>query len=115
MGVEVTSIVVLLSLFLQAGGKTEAAASFDDRLKRATGPAQLKQLEAWCTKNKMAEEKKKVQDILSKATPPARPPGDGPQREAARVAGDQARQAVGDYRDNRAKAVGEEVQKVIAW
>ena len=106
-------VLVLLALLAQAAG-TEAASSFEDRLKRATGPAQLKQLSSWCDKNKLADEKKRVQDLLAKATP-AKPAADTPQRDAARTSGDVARQSVSDYRDNRAKAVGEEVRKVIAW
>ncbi|HVE41007.1 MAG TPA: hypothetical protein VNM14_14020 [Planctomycetota bacterium] len=107
---------LLLALAAQsASAATEAPSSFEDRLKHATGPAQLKQLQTWCTKNNLAEEKKRLQELLSKAAAPPKPAADTPQREAARGAGDQARQVVSDYRDGRAKAVGEEVRKVIAW
>src|SRR5262245_57645045 len=109
-------LVACLALLVQSTNRTtEAAAGFDERLKRATGPAQLKQLERWCAKNKLIEERKKVLDVLSKATPPGKAAGDASQRESARTAGDQARQAVSDFRDTRAKAVGDEVGKVIAW
>src|SRR5262245_22810972 len=108
-------LLVCLALFAQSTNRaTEAAAGFDERLRRATGPAQLKQLESWCNKNKLLEERKRVQELLSKAGP-AKPAVDAAQREAARAAGDQARQSVNDFLDSRAKAVGEEVGKVIAW
>ena len=45
-----SSLAILLTLCLQA---TQSSGEFEDRLKRATGPAQLKQLEAWCAKNKL--------------------------------------------------------------
>lgn len=93
---------------------TQAAPDFDGRLKRATGPAQLKQLEAWCKKNKLAEEAKRVQEILSRAAA-AKPAADASQREAARVSGDHARDAVSGFRDGRARAVAEEVRRVIVW
>jgi len=102
-------VVALLVSLLPQAGPTDVNASFDERFKRATGPAQLRQLDSWCAKNKMAEERKKVQDLLTKAA--ARPDA----REPGRIAGDQARQAVGDFRDGRAKAVAEEVKKILAW
>jgi len=112
---QVVACLALLAQSANTNARTEAAAGFDERLKRATGPAQLKQLETWCTKNKLIEERKKVQEVLSRATPPAKPTGDASQRESARTAGDQARQAVSDFRDTRAKAVGEEIGKIIVW
>jgi len=109
-------LVACLALLAQSANRTtEAAAGFDERFKRATGPAQLKQLESWCNKNKLMDERKRVQDLLSKASAPAKPGVDAGQRESARAQGDQARQAVSDFLDSRAKAVAEEVGKVIAW
>src|SRR6185295_9167575 len=106
-------LVACLALLAQSTNRsTEAAAGFDERLKRATGPAQRKQLESWCNKNKLMDERKRVQDMLAKAAPPAKPGADAGQREAARNQGDQARQAVSDFLDTRAKAVAEEVGKV---
>jgi len=108
-------IACLAFLVQSTNRNTEAAAGFDERLKRATGPAQLKQLESWCGKNKLDDEKKRVRDLLAKAAPPAKPAADAAQREAARAVGDKARQSVSDFLDNRTKAVAEEVRKVIAW
>lgn len=109
-------LVACLALLAQSANRTtEAAAGFDERLKRATGPAQLKQLETWCNKNKLIEERKKVHDVLSKATPPAKPGADAGQRESARSQSDQARQAVSDFLDGRAKAVADEVGRIVAW
>src|SRR5215831_17926972 len=97
-------LVACLALLVQSTNRTtEASAGFEERLKRATGPAQLKQLESWCAKNKLADERKRVQDLLAKAAP-AKPAVDSAQREAARNAGDHARQSVSDYLDSRAKA-----------
>jgi hypothetical protein len=107
-------LAALLLAAQAAAGSTQAASEFEDRLKRATGPSQLRALETWCGKNRLAAEKKRVQEILAKAAPPARPAADHAQREAARAGGDQARQAVDEFRDGRAKAASEEVRKVIA-
>jgi hypothetical protein len=104
-------LAFLLTLLLQA---TQSTADFEDRLKRATGPAQLKQLETWCSKNKLDAEKKRVQEILAKA-PLVKPAADAGAREAARVAGDHAREAVETFRDNRARSVAKELRAVIAW
>ena len=109
-------LVACLALLAQSANRTtEAAAGFDERLKRATGPAQLKQLESWCNKNKLIDERKRVQDLISKASAPAKAGADAGQRESARTQGDQARQAVSDFLDSRAKAVADEVGKVVAW
>jgi len=100
-------LIAALSSLLAQG--TEAGAGFDERFKRATGPTQLRQLDAWCAKNKLVDERKKVQEVLVRAGARA------DARESARVAGDQARLAVGDFREGRSKAVAEEVKKVLAW
>jgi hypothetical protein len=39
----------VLALAVQAGA-TESTATFEERLKRATGPAQLRELDGWCGK-----------------------------------------------------------------
>ena len=90
---------------------TEAGSSFDELFRHATGPKQLTALDVWCQKNKMPEERKRVQDVLKayaagmKTDP----------REPARVSGDQARAAVAEFRENRARSVSEEVKKIVAW
>lgn len=94
---------------------TEAAARFEDLLKAATGPAQLRELEKYCAKNKLDAERKRVHDILGKAPPPAKPPADFRARESARTAGDVARDSVDDFREKRAKTLADEVRKVVAW
>ena len=55
-----------------------------------------------------------VQEILAKA-PLVKTAADAAQREAARVSGDHAREAVETFRDNRAKSVAKELRAVIAW
>ncbi len=100
----------ILALYPQAN-PTTADASFDELFKKATGPAQLKQLDSWCQKNKMVDERKRVQEVLQKVMAGMK----ADPREAARVSGDQARQAVTDFREGRAKGVAEEVKKVLAW
>jgi hypothetical protein len=67
----------ILHLIPQAS-PTEAPASFDELYKHATGLSQLKQLDVWCQKNKMPDERKRVQEVLTKvaaglATRPASP------------------------------------------
>jgi GTP pyrophosphokinase len=101
-------MVFILSLLLQV---TPSTADFEDRLKRATGPAQLKQLEAWCTKNKREAEKKRVQDLLAKALA-VRTAADAAQREAARVSGDHARESVDSFREGRARSAAKELRCV---
>src|SRR5688572_33406891 len=102
-------LVACLALLAQSTSRnTEAAAGFDERLKRATGPAQLRQLESWCSKNKLTEERKRVHDLLSKASAPAKPAPDAGQREASRASGDHARQSVSDFLDSRTRSVAEE-------
>src|SRR5512132_1146628 len=86
-GIGMLQFIACLAFLVQSTNRnTEAAAGFDERLKRATGPAQLKQLESWCGKNKLDEEKKRVRELLAKAGPPAKPAVDAAQREAARAA-----------------------------
>src|SRR5579862_5350919 len=103
-------VTSILALWPQAS-PTTADASFDDLFKKATGPVQLKQLDSWCQKNKMADERKRVQEVLQKVMAGMK----ADPREAARVSGDQARQAVADFREGRAKGVAEEVKKILAW
>src|SRR5262245_13414018 len=100
----------LLALAIQAGA-TETNLSFDERVKLATGPAQLRELEAWCAKNKDAEGRKKVLAILTKAPPTAK--GAGGVREHLRTQSDVARAAVEDFRSGRAKAVAGEIGKIL--
>jgi hypothetical protein len=100
--------ILLLSFLSQGAGSTEAPATFDERLKHATGPSQLRQLERWCANEKMPSERKKVEGILAKIGQKPDP------REPARAAGDQARQAVLDFRERRAKAIGEDVRRVLS-
>ncbi len=104
----------LLLLLLLQTKPTEARPRFEDLLKAATGPAQLRELEAWCAKEKLAEERKTVQAILAKIPPPAKPAGDGRAREAARSGGDTAREAVTEYREGRTQAAVEDVRKILA-
>lgn len=103
---------LLLAFCLQG---TQAEVDFEVRLRRATGPAQLRELEAWCAKARRADDRKRVQDLLTKAALPARPAADFRAREAARAQGDSARHAVSEFRNARAKAVAEEVRKIAAW
>ncbi|HYE98564.1 MAG TPA: hypothetical protein VEJ18_06610 [Planctomycetota bacterium] len=103
---------LILAFYLQG---TAAEDDFETRLRRATGPSQLRDLEAWCAKSKRAEERKRVQQLLAKASLPAKPAADFRAREAARANGDAARQAVSEFREARAKAVAEEIRKIAAW
>lgn len=101
---------MILALALQAGA-TEATLSFDDRLRQATGPAQLRALEAWCAKNKEEDGRKKVRAILAKAPPAAK--GAGGVRENLRNQSDVARGAVEDFRAGRARAVAADLGKIM--
>lgn len=106
-----TLIAAAILYLIPQASSTEATASFDELYKRATGPIQLKQLDVWCQKNKMPDERKRVQEVLQKVAAGLKTDP----RESSRVSGDQARQSVAEFREGRAKSVAEEVKKVIAW
>jgi hypothetical protein len=94
-------------------GPTESTSNFDQRLRLATGPAQLRELDAWCAKNRNEEGRKKVRELLARITPPAKPAGDARAREGARVQSGAAHEAVSEYREGRARSAAAELGKIV--
>jgi len=109
---------LLLSAVLSMGATlapADARAEFAARLKKATGPKQLRELDTWSARNKLDPERAKVRAILRQVTPPARVSGDYRRREMARLRGEQARNEVEAFLEVRTKAVTENLHDVIVW
>lgn len=83
--------------------------------RAADGPASLRELEAWCVKNKLREEGLQVSEFLRRLSPPDRPSGDLASREALRAMRMESRKAVRDFMASRGQAAQSDLSKLIAW
>ena len=69
-----TGLILALTVATQGASP---AAEFEQRLKAATGPLSLHALSAWCRKNKLQAEDKRVREVIAKVAPPRKPAADG--------------------------------------
>lgn len=90
-------------------------ADFETRWKAADGPQGLRELEAWCGKNKLAAERMQVSRFLAGLGTPDRPAADAVTREQARAARDQSRKAVRDFLSTRRDLAQAELGKLLDW
>ncbi len=104
-------MTTLLVLAILAPG---AAQDFEEAFRAADGPAALRELGAWCLRNKLKEEQSRVSALLATLAP-ARPSADHAAREAARARRQEALKAVRDFTDGRARAAAEEIAKIADW
>jgi hypothetical protein len=113
-------IAILLVLLGTARAQDPALArpekaNFETFLAEATGPDQLSDLRKECVKAGLEEEKKKVEAILSRVKPPAKPGADYLKREQLRERRTQARRAVGEFRSSRGRDAAAQIRKVVTW
>lgn len=93
----------------------ELPGHFEAMLKAADGPASLRELEAWCTKNRLAQERIAVAQVLARLTPPERVPGDLAARESSRSMRSESRKAVRDFMATRGQAAQADLEKLVSW
>jgi hypothetical protein len=96
-------------------GQEELASQFDARWKTADGPAALRELEAWCLKNKLGEQRTLVAQVLARLSPPDRLPGDLAARESMRSMRSESRKALREFMAGRGQAAQADLEKLIAW
>ncbi len=106
--------LMILAIGLSLGAD-DPKAEFSSLLAEADGPAKLDELRRWCTKNSLFEEKKIVQEILAKITPPAKPASDSAKRAKLREQRAAARKTVSDFMNSRSQIAADEVRKLISW
>ncbi len=107
-----TGLILALSVVAQGASP---AAEFEQRLKAATGPLSLHALSAWCRKNKLQAEDKRVREVIAKVVPPQRPARDAAKREAARRRAVQAREEVKKFLAVRVGSLNKKLGAIIDW
>jgi uncharacterized protein Yka (UPF0111/DUF47 family) len=100
---------------LQARLREAHAILFSWKLKQATGPGLLEELRRWCVQKKLEEERRKVQAILDRLRPPAKPAPDAPRRAQLREQRQTARRTVDQFIAQRAHAASNEIRKIVDW
>ncbi|HHN45951.1 MAG TPA: hypothetical protein ENN09_00790 [Planctomycetes bacterium] len=105
---------LMLTLALIAAPAADAP-GFEARLKAATGPNQLLQLEKWCLENGLADERTRVREIIGKISLPARPSSDYAAREHARRLRDSAREQVELFLAERTTSVITGLSDIVEW
>lgn len=85
------------------------------KLKEATGPGLLEDLQRWCAQKKLEEERKKVQALLGRIKPPAKPAPDAIRRTQLREQRQAARRAVDEFLAQRARSAASEIRKILEW
>ena len=88
---------------------------FESGWKSADGPHALRELEAWCAKNKLAAERLQVAKVLASLGSPDRPAGDAASREQARAGRAESRKAVHDFLSTRRSLAQAELAKLVDW
>jgi len=96
-------------------GPQELGSQFDAMWKAADGPAALRDLEAWCAKNKLVEQRTLVAQVLARLAPPERAASDLAARERLRSMRSESRKAVREFMAGRGQAARADLDKLLAW
>lgn len=97
------------------GTQDDLRRQFDLAWKAADGPASLRELDAWCQKNRLTAERAQVVRVLAGLASPDRPASDQASREAARGRRAEGRKAVRDFLLGRARMAEAELTKLLGW